>query len=123
MQTHQLIGDPKEILRSHSYRLFYDFLIESEGLTNELYAKGLIPLEVKGSILTTEKTHHHMSSQLVCDLQMFLESSIDPVQFLYKFCGVLLSDGIETRRRQRLAKSMLNQLSKCIKLIVLCEHF
>lgn len=116
MQTHQLIGDPKEILRSHSYHLFHYISGDDYYLADELYANGLIPLEVKGSILTTEKTHHHMSSQFVCDLQMLLESSIDPVQFLIKFCRVLLSDRIDIPMYNHLAESMLNQLSKCINL-------
>lgn len=116
MQTHQLIGDPKEILRSHSYWLFDYMKGGIDGLADELYANGLIPLEIKGSILTTEKNRHHMSSQFVCDLQMLLESSIDPVQFLIKFCRVLLSDRIYTVAYKLLAESMLNQLSKWINL-------
>lgn len=116
MQTHQLIGDPKEILRSHSFCLFGYIKGNIYDLADELYANGLIPLEVKGSILTTEKTCHHVSSQFVCDLQMLLESSIDPVQFLIKFCRVLLSDRIYTLMYKRLAESMLNQLSKWINL-------
>lgn len=116
MQTHQLIGDPKEVLRSHSCFLFEYVMGHNYDLADELYAKGLIPLEVKRSILTTEKTRLHMSSQFVCDLQMLLESSIDPVQFLIKFCRVLLSDGFYTKKHEYLAKSMLNQLSKCINL-------
>ena len=116
MQTHQLIGDPKEILRSHSCRLFDYIRQDIYYLVDELYAKGLIPLEIKGSILKTEKTCYHMSSQFVCDLQMLLESSIDPVQFLIKFCRVLLSDRIYFVGYKHLAESMLNQLSKWINL-------
>ena len=59
-------------------------------MTNELNAKGLIPLDIKTNILSiTGEDDYKKSSKLVGVLQRQLQAHGDPHQYLVNICHVL----------------------------------
>ena len=93
-------------------------------VTNELYAKGLIPMETVNHIQTaTGMSHLVKSSQLVSVLQQQLESiekqlgsSLNPEQYLINICHVLINQ--QYRTLTDIATSILHQLGECV-----CVHY
>ena len=99
------------ILQSHYATLTDAITANLHGVTNALYAKGLITTETKIYIQTaTGISDFQKSSRLVTVLEALLSSSHDPYQYLINICHVLM--GQSRIILADIAASILRQLGK-----------
>ena len=113
------IKSSSSILRSHYAILTNAITVSLHGVTNALYAKGLITIETKSHIQTaTGISDFKKSSQLVTVLETTLLSSLhNPDQYLIDICHVLIDQNHKTL--SDVATSILCQLGKRLY-IILC---
>ena len=111
VNVHSCIKTSSSILRSHYAILTDAITVSLHGVTNTLYAKGLITKETKNFIETaTGISDLEKSSQLVTKLEALLSSSHDPDQCLIDICHVLINQNHKTLAD--IATSILHQLGK-----------
>ena len=105
------------ILRSH-YNSLPDAITDSlHGVTNALYAKGLITKEAKSFIETaTGISDLQKSNQLVTKLEALLSTSDDPDQCLIDICHVLIDQNHKTLAD--ITASILHQLGKHLYILL-----
>ena len=118
------IKSSSSILRSHYASLADAITVSLHGVTNALYAKGLITAETKSHIQTaTGISDLKKSSRLVTVLEALLSSSHDPDQYLANICHVLMNQNHKTLAD--IATSILHQLGKHLYIYTLyiCIQF
>ena len=108
--TSLTIGNPKDILRTHSYRLTDAISTNLYRVTDALYAKGQISLGTKDDIQTKGISDYRKSSQLLSTLQKQLEASLTPDQQLIDICHVLINQQHQTLTD--IATNILHQLGE-----------
>ena len=105
------IKTSSSILRSHYATLTDAITVSLHGVTNALYAKGLITTDTKSHIQTATGISDLLkSSQLVTKLEALLSSSHDSDQYLTNICHVLIDQNHKTLAD--IATSILRQLGK-----------
>ena len=105
------IGDPREVLRSHSHDLACAVASNCYEVTSTLYAKDLIPRGTKEEIITTPAlSNDQRAYRLVLAVEGRLESSFNEQQYLIDVCGVLRNQ--RDRQLKDIANSILHQLGK-----------
>ena len=105
------IRSSSSILRSHYATLTDAITVSLHGVTNALYAKGLITKETKSHIQTATGISNLLkSSQLVTVLEVLLSASHDPDQYLIDICHALIDQNHKTLAD--IATSILHQLGK-----------
>ena len=115
-----LIGNPKDVLRSHSSKLVDVISGNLLRITNELHAARLIPKLLRQEMLVPAVDSYTKSTKLVNVIEQQLESSLDPVQYLTDICRVLLNQ--EDRTLTDITTSILHQLGKCIHVCILLVY-
>ena len=110
------IGDPKDVFRIHSAKLAAAISDSLPRVTNELYAKGLIPQETKEKMLLPE-INYTKASGLVNVIGRQLESSCNPRQYLTKVCDILKCQQQQTL--VDIAASMLGESSLHVNVLVI----
>ena len=114
------VGNPKDILRTHSYRLTDAISTNLYRVTDALYAKGLISQGTKAEIHTTKGIipDYQKSCQLLSALQTQLEASLTPDKYLIDICHVLINQQHKTLKD--IATNMLQKLGEwaCVQLHV-----
>ena len=116
VDVNSYIKSSSSILRSHYATLTDAITASLHGVTNTLYAKGLIAIETKSHIQTaTGISDFKKSSHLVTILEITLSSSHDPDQYLINICHVLIDQNHKTLAD--IATSMLCQLGKHLYII------
>ena len=107
------IGNPKDILRTHSSRLTDAISTNLYRVTDALYAKGLIPLNTKSDMYAlTGENDSKKTGKLFIVLQIQLESSLTPDQYLIDICHVLINQQHQTLTD--IAANILHQLGEYI---------
>uniref|UniRef100_A0A1X7TE79 Death domain-containing protein n=1 Tax=Amphimedon queenslandica TaxID=400682 RepID=A0A1X7TE79_AMPQE len=102
-------GNPKDILRTHSDKLVHAIATDIERVTDALHAKRLISLDTKSEIYSLAgKNEAQKSGKLVHTVQVMLESSLNPEQYLIDICHVLINQQHHTLTD--IATSILHQL-------------
>ena len=90
-------GNPRDILRSHYIRLIDVISTNLHRITDELYTKELIPQYIRDEMhKKTELTDGMKSNQLLLTIQMDLEKSSNPDQYLIDICHVLINQQHQT---------------------------
>ena len=110
------VGNPKDILRTHSDRLIQVISVNLLCLTDALYAKDLIPQQTKEEMHVLGVTSKEKSSKLVNAIEQQLKSSLNPEQYLVDICHVLINQ--QHRTLTDIATSILHQLGECV-----CVHY
>uniref|UniRef100_A0A1X7TTV0 NACHT domain-containing protein n=1 Tax=Amphimedon queenslandica TaxID=400682 RepID=A0A1X7TTV0_AMPQE len=107
-----ITGNPKDILRAHSYKLVHAISVNLYNVTDALYAKDLIPQQTKEEMHVLGITDNEKSSKLVIAIEQQLESSLNPEQYLIDICHVLINQ--QHRTLTDIATSILHQLGQSI---------
>ena len=116
------IKTSSSILRSHYAILTEAISVSLHGVTNALYAKGLITTDTKSHIQTATGISDLLkSSQLVTKLEALLSSSHDPDQYLINICHALIDQNHKTLAD--IATSILRQLGKRLYIHTLYIHY
>uniref|UniRef100_A0A1X7UFE6 NACHT domain-containing protein n=1 Tax=Amphimedon queenslandica TaxID=400682 RepID=A0A1X7UFE6_AMPQE len=84
-------GNPKDILRTHSYKLGHAISVNLYNVTDALYAKELIPQQTKEAMHVSGVTDNEKSSKIMLIIEQLLESSPNPEQYLIDICHVLIN--------------------------------
>ena len=79
---------PRKVLLVHSAHLTDVLSTAPNRVTNALYAKNLIPFEVKTNLLLLTEDYKK-ASKLVLVLERQLQTHSDPDQYLHDICHVL----------------------------------
>ena len=104
---------PSELFRTHSADLSGIITPILTSVTNVLYAKELIPFEVKTNILSiTGEDDLKKSSKLVGVLQRQLQAHKDPHQYLVNICHVLRNELKQHERIKDVVTLILQQLGE-----------
>ena len=108
---------PSELFRTHSADLNGIITPILTSVTDVLYAKGLIPFEIKTNMLSiTGEDDHKKSSKLVGVLQRQLKAHRDPHQYLVNICHVLRNQ--QHQRLREITKFILQQLGESINIFL-----
>ena len=111
-----MIGNPKEVLQTHSARLACAISPNIIRVTDALYAEGLlIPRSAKEKMLVLAIEDYAKASYLVNVIEGQLESSLNPEQYLISVCRVLINQQHQTLID--IATTMLHQLGKLIVMV------
>ena len=105
------VGNPKDVLRSHSDRLTRIIANNLQTVTNGLYAKGLIPQQTKLKMSVLAIDDYNKATNLVNVIEGQLDSSLNQDKYLLDVCLVLID-----RKYQPLtdlAVSMLKEIGEC----------
>ena len=106
-----LVGNPREVLQTHSYDLTRIVASNCYEVTSALYAKDLIPHGTKEEIITmTALSNDQRAARLVLAVEGRLDSSFDEQQYLIDVCSVLRNQ--RDRQLKAIANSILHQLGK-----------
>uniref|UniRef100_A0A1X7T4P5 NACHT domain-containing protein n=1 Tax=Amphimedon queenslandica TaxID=400682 RepID=A0A1X7T4P5_AMPQE len=105
-------GNPKDILRTHSYKLVHAISVNLYNVTDALYAKDLIPQQAKEEMHVLGVTDNEKSSKLVKVIEQQLEFSLNQEQYLIDICHVLINQHHHTLTD--IATSILHQLGQSI---------
>ena len=97
---------PRKVLVVHSAHLTDVLSTTLNRVTNALYAKNLIPFEVKTNLLSITEDY----SKLVLVLERQLQTHSDPDQYLHDICHVLRHQQHQTLTD--IATSILKQLGQ-----------
>ena len=103
------VGNPKDILRTHSSRLTDAISTNLYRVTDGLYAKGLISLDTMRDMYSGEN-ESKKTGKLVIVLQTQLEASLTPDQYLIDICHVLINQQHQTLTD--IATNILHQLGQ-----------
>ena len=102
---------PSELFRTHCADLSRIIIPTLISVTNVLYAKGLIPFEIKTNILSiTGEDDLKKSSKLVDVLQRQLQSHRNPQQYLVNICHALRNQ--QNQRLREITTFILQQLGE-----------
>uniref|UniRef100_A0A1X7ULG9 NACHT domain-containing protein n=1 Tax=Amphimedon queenslandica TaxID=400682 RepID=A0A1X7ULG9_AMPQE len=108
-----ITGNPKDILRNHSVKLTDAITTNLYRVTDALYAEGLIPLDTKRDMYSlTGDNESRKTGKLLITLQATLESSLNPEQYLFEICHVLINR--QHRTLTDIAISILQHLGQSI---------
>ena len=111
------IGDPKDVFRTHSARLAAAISDSLPRVTNELYAKGLIPQQTKEKMFVAAIDNYTKASELVNVIEGQLKSSRDPEQYLTEVCHILKCQQQQTL--VDIATSMLGESSLHVNVFII----
>ena len=100
---------PRKVLRAHSAHLTDVLSTTPNRVTSALYAKNLIPFEVKTNLLSLTEDYKK-ASKLVLVLERQLQTHSDPDQYLHDICHVLRNQQHQTLTD--IATSILKQLGQ-----------
>ena len=100
---------PRKVLRVHSAHLTDVLSATPNRVTSALYAKNLIPFEVKTNLLSITEDYKK-ASKLVLVLERQLQTHSDPDQYLHDICHVLRNQQHQTLTD--IATSILKQLGQ-----------
>ena len=100
---------PKKVLCAHSAHLTDVLSTTPDRVTSALYAKNLIPFEVKTNLLSLTEDYKK-ASKLVLVLERLLQIHSDPDQYLHDVCHVLRNQQHQTLTD--IATSILKQLGQ-----------
>ena len=111
------IGNPKEVLQTHSARLAHALSSNLMRVTDALRvaAGGLIPQSTKDKMLVLAIEDYTKASHLVNDIESQLASSLNPEQYLISVCHVLINQQHQTLAD--IATTMLHQLGKLMEIL------
>lgn len=104
---------PSALLRMNYASLTDAIMANLQSVTNGLYTKELIPMDTVNHIQTAKGISDLLKSgQLVSILQMLLNASPSPYQYLIDVCHVLINQ--QHRTLTEIATSILHQLGECL---------
>ena len=109
-----MIGNPKEVLQTHSAVLARAISPNLIRVTDALYAKCLIPQSTKEKMLVPAIEDYAKASYLVNVIEGQLDSFLDPEQYLISVCHVLINQQHQTLTD--IATTMLHQLGKLMEI-------
>ena len=120
---YQMLGNPNELLRTHSANLTKAIAPILCTVTDSLYAAGLIPLQTKENMLLQGvKTDTLKAMELLTVIQQQLKArSSKSNQYLVDICHVLIQQQHQTLND--IVTSMLQQLGQYIKLQPVLNHY
>ena len=105
------VGNPKDVLRSHSDRLTRIIANNLQTVTNGLYAKDLIPEQTKLEMSVLAIDNYTKASNLVNVIEGQLDSSLNQDKYLLDVCHVLIDQ--KHQPLTDLAVSMLEETGEC----------
>ena len=105
------VGNPKDVLRSHSDRLTRIIANNLQTVTNGLYAKDLIPEQTKLEMSVLAIDDYTKASNLVNVIEGQLDSSLNQDKYLLDVCLVLIDQ--KHQPLTDLAVSMLKETGEC----------
>ena len=107
--------DPRELLRNYSDRLTTAMSCVLLEVTNNLHAKGLIPLQTKDEVLITGVLPDYTkASKLMSVLQKLLDAHCNPDQYLADICDVFM--------KQQSLKDITSSIIQQLRLSVQVDH-
>uniref|UniRef100_A0A1X7VVE5 Death domain-containing protein n=1 Tax=Amphimedon queenslandica TaxID=400682 RepID=A0A1X7VVE5_AMPQE len=119
--TSTSLGNPKDILRTHSVKLTDAITTNLYRVTDVLYAEGLIPLNTKRDMYSlTGENESKKTGKLLITLQATLESSLNPEHFLYlpqlKILHLLMDNPTIPTVDNTYCSGKCTELEKCIEM-------